>query len=422
MRILIVTETYAPNVNGSALATERLAKGLSSRGHIVSVVAPSTNFRHNTSKQGKLTIYRLRSILVQKTQEFRVSPQLLHAREFNDIVLEVKPDIIHINNPGFIAWTAISVAKDHYIPIIGTGHFMAENLTHYLRLPNQIEKILNTSVWKAYAKFYGRLNLIVSPTPTAANLLKKLKVNAKIEVISNGLDLKKFNPNNKGAYLKKRFNLPKKTIILYLGRVDKEKNIDVLIEALANLKNRNDFHALIVGKGKEELKLKKMAQRLDVSDLVTFAGHLPKDDLPNIYRAADIFVMPGTAELQSLVTMEAMASGLPVVGANAVALPHLIKTSRNGYLFKPGNVNDLSAKLKLLLDSSEKRRKMGKKSREIIKDHDAEKVLEKTEKIYTRVIKSYYLELAKKRSERKSVIRRLKKLNLRRFVPQELRV
>lgn len=421
MEILIVTETYSPNVNGSALATERLAKQLASRGHSVSVVAPSTAFRHIKTKQGKLTIYRLRSFLIQKTQELRVSPMLLHSGEFNEIMLEVKPDIVHINNPGFIAWTAIAAARQYHVPIIGTGHFMAENLTHYLRLPNQMEKILNTSVWKMYARFYSRLNLIISPTPTAAHLLRKLNVKAKIEVISNGLDLDKFNPVNNGDYLKKRFKLPNKPIVLFLGRIDKEKNIDVLIKALGALKGKTDFHAIIVGKGKEESNLKKLAQEVGVSNMVTFTGHLPKNDLPNIYKVADVFVMPGTAELQSLVTMEAMACGIPVIGANAVALPHLIKNKRNGYLFEPGNEKDLANKLKLLLENKSLRVKMGEESLLIIKDHSMDEVIKKTERIYASVIKSYKLNHAKRKSSKRNVLKKLKNINFKKMIPQELR-
>jgi 1,2-diacylglycerol 3-alpha-glucosyltransferase len=422
MRILIATETYPPNVNGSALATERMAKRLAEKGHSVSVVAPSTSFRHFKTNQGKITIYRLRSILVQKTQKLRVSPQLLHYREFHEIMMEVKPDIIHINNPGFIAQTAITTARKFRVPIIGTSHFMAENLTHYLRLPDQMEKILNTSVWKMYARFYSRLNLIISPTQTAANLLKRLKVNTKIQVISNGLDLKKFNPNNNGDYIKKRFKLPNKLTILFLGRIDKEKNIDILIKAVALLKDKIDFQTVIVGKGKEDRPLKKLADSLGVKEKVIFTGYLPKDDLHNVYKIADIFVMPGTAELQSLVTMEAMACGLPVVGANAVALPHLIHSKKNGFLFKPGNEKDLAEKLFIVLNDPELRKKMGKESLEIISHHNIDDVIVKVEKVYKQVIEDYQKNPYVKKNQRREVLRRLKKLSIKRFIPQELKV
>lgn len=387
MRILIVTETYSPNVNGAALATERLAKILADQKNIVSVVAPSTSFKHFKTKQGKLTIYRLRSILVQKTQELRVSPTLLHTKEFVEIMEQTKPDIMHINNPGFIAQTAINAAKEYNVPIIGTSHFMAENLTHYLHLPDQIEKLLNTSIWKMYARFYSRLSLIIAPTPTAATLLKRLKVTTKIEVISNGIDLEKFNPKNNGDYLKKRYKIPSKPIVLFLGRIDKEKNIDVLIRAIYLLKSKVDFHTVIVGKGKEEASLKRLAEELGIADRVTFTGYLPKKDLANIYKIGDIFAMPSIAELQCLVVMEAMATGLPVVGANAVALPHLVKHNRNGYLFKQEDERDLAKGLLRLLKDKNLREGMGEESLKIIGTHDINVVVREVEQVYENIIK-----------------------------------
>ena len=351
MKILIVTETYPPNINGAALATSRMAQELAKRGHSVYVIAPSTAFTNYKTNRGNVTIYRLRSIVVQKKQDFRVSPQPLHAWEFREIVKEVQPDIMHINNPGFLAQTAVAISKRMNIPIVGTSHFMPENLTHYLHLPDQLEKILNTSIWRIYANFYGRLDLIICPTQTAADLLNKLAVATEIEVISNGIDLKKFNVSNNGEYLKNKYKVPQKQILLFVGRLDKEKRIDVLIKAGALIKDKVDFHIVIAGKGEEDGTLKQLAEDLGISHMITFAGYVPERDLCNIYKIADIFVMPGIAELQSLVTMEAMACGLPVVGANAIALPHLIKNGKNGFLFTPEDEKDLANKLLKLLEN-----------------------------------------------------------------------
>lgn len=413
MKILIVTDTYPPNVNGAALATERMAKQLVKRGHTVSVVAPSTSFRHYKRTLGDITIYRLRSILIQKTQDFRISPQPLHMGEFKEIMREVKPDIIHINNPGFIAQTAITIGREFGVPLVGTSHFMPENLTHYLHLPDQLEKMVNTSIWKLYAKFYGRLNLIISPTQTAADILKRLKVGTKIEVISNGIDLHKFNKDNHGEYLKKTYNLPEKIMLLFVGRIDKEKNVDVLITAASIIKQAADFHIVLVGKGKEEQNLENLAKNLGLTHRITFTRYLPKNDLPNIYSIADIFVMPGIAELQSLVTMEAMATGLPVIGANAVALPHLIHNNENGFLFTPGDANDLAKKLLRLIQDKSLREQMGNKSLEIIKEHDINNVIVQVENAYKNVIEHYEPNPEKKHksaTDRKKILRGLKKL------------
>jgi 1,2-diacylglycerol 3-alpha-glucosyltransferase len=387
MKILMAAETFPPDVNGAAIATERLAIGLAKLGHSVSIITSSQSLKSSSVTNGPLNIYRVPSVLINKAQGFRVSPGPLHFRIFKQIIDELKPDIIHVNNPGLITQTAIRYSRKMKIPIIGSAHFMAENLAHYFHLPRGIERILSAGIWKLYANIYNKLDLIIAPTPATENLLRKAGVKKKIVVLSNGIDLSKFNLINNADYLRKRLNLTKDPVILFVGRLEKEKQIDVLFKAAAIINEKIDFQIIIVGKGTEEKFLKKLANDLGIKSRITIVGYLPKDDLPYIYKTADVFVIPSIAELQSLVTMEAMASGLPVIGANAVALPHLIKDGKNGFLFEPTDDKELSDKLQMLLESSELRKKMGKASLEIIRNHDINKIVKQAENIFLEAIK-----------------------------------
>ena len=137
---------------------------------------------------------------------------------------------------------------------------------------------------------------------------------------------------------------------------------------------------------------------------MTFAGFLPNEDLPNIYRAADIFVMPGVAELQSIATMEAMASGLPVVAVDAMALPELVHDGKNGYLFKDGDLQTFADRVVALITDENLRKKMGQKSLDIIKAHDIHKSVEIFEQVYKDVISKYV-----KTEKRKKVAKSSKK-------------
>lgn len=389
MKILMAAETFPPDVNGAAIATERLAIGLAELGHSVSIITSSQSLKSSSVTNGPLNIYRVPSVLINKAQGFRVSPRPLHSRIFKQIINELKPDIIHVNNPGLITQTAIKYAKKFRIPVIGSAHFMAENLAHYFHLPRGIEKIVSAGVWKLYANIYNKLDLIIAPTPATEDLLRKAGVKNKIVVLSNGIDLSKFNLINDADYLRKRLNLTKDPVILFVGRLEKEKQIDVLFKAAALIKEKVDFQIIIVGKGTEEKFLKDLANDLGIKSRITIVGYLPKEDLPYIYKTADVFVIPSIAELQSLVTMEAMASGLPVIGANAVALPHLIKDGKNGFLFEPTDDKELSDKLQMLLESSELREKMGKESLEIIRNHDINKIVKQAENIFLEAIKKH---------------------------------
>jgi 1,2-diacylglycerol 3-alpha-glucosyltransferase len=391
MNIVMITDTYPPHVNGAALATESLAHQLVLRGHMVSVIAPSASFASHKTQNKNITIYRVRSIpvLFEKTQEFRVSPKPLHDKEIQNIIKDIKPDIIYINEPLLLGLSAIKIGKQFGIPVAASHHFMPENLVHYLHLPLRIEDMIHRKIWKWYAKLCTNFSVVVCPTPVAADLIKKYRSDVSLKVISNGVDLEMFNKNNDGTYLKKEFNLPNKPILLFVGRLDKEKNIDVLIRAAALLKGKHDFHIVIVGQGKEKIALKKLVTNAEIAASITFTGFLPKKDLPNIYTAADIFVMPSIAELQSLVTMEAMASGLPIVGANAVALPHLVHDGENGFLFKPGDEYSLAEKLAFLLEDKKLSQKMSEKSLEIIKEHDIQKTVKKVETAFEEAIKQF---------------------------------
>ncbi len=388
MKIVMITDTYPPNINGAALAAERLALELAKRNHKIYVIAPSTSFKHHIAQQDNITVYRVRSIpvFIEKTQEFRVSPQPLHEKEVIKIIKDIKPDIIHVNEPWLLGLSAIKIGKKEGIPVIATHHFMPENLVHYLHFPPKIEKIITVTIWKWYAKLCKNFAYVICPTQVAADLLKKYATDIKLKVISNGIDLKYFNKDNNGEYLKKKYTIQKKPTILFVGRLDKEKNIDVLIRALGLLKHKLDFQLVIVGQGKEKLPLRKLAVSEGMQESVIFTGFLPVKDLPNIYGIADIFAMPSIAELQSLVTMEAMASGLPIIAANAVALPHLVHDNDNGFLFTPGNEKDMAQKLLVLLENKELRKKMGRRSLAIIKQHDIKNIVKEVESLYAKAI------------------------------------
>jgi 1,2-diacylglycerol 3-alpha-glucosyltransferase len=391
MNIVMITDTYPPHVNGAALATERLAQQLVIRGHTVSIIAPSDTFQSKITQQKNISIYRVRSIpvLFEKTQEFRVSPKPLHNKEIRNIIKQIKPDIIYINEPLLLGLSAVKIGKEFGIPVAASHHFMPENLVHYLHLPLRIEDMIHRRIWKWYAKLCTNFSVVICPTQVAADLIKKYRPDVHLQVISNGIDLQTFNKNNDGTYLKAEFKLPNKPILLFVGRLDKEKNIDVLIRAGALLKDKIEFHIVIAGQGKEKVALKKLATNAAMSGKITFTGYLPKKDLPNIYAASDIFVMPSIAELQSLVTMEAMASGLPVIGANAVAIPHLVHDGENGFLFKPVDEYSLAEKLSQLLESKKLRHEMGLKSVEIIKEHDIQKSAKKVESAFMEAIKHF---------------------------------
>lgn len=384
MKIAIVTNNYYPNVNGSSYFTQRLAIKLNERGHRILVIAPSLSKNDEYFYHQGIKIFGVRSFPVLVYPNFRkVFPFIDNS--VKEIVENFRPDIIHLQDHFAISRAAFYAAKELGIPIIGTNHFLPENLVHYLRLPSKMTLIIKKGFWNYFLSIYGKLDLVTTPTKSAADLIKKIGFCKEIEVVSNGIDLKKFNPGNKGEYLFEKYSITRnKPILLFVGRLDKEKNIDTIIQALKIIANKTNVHLVITGIGAEQKKLMNLIKTLDLNSKVTFTGFVLDSDLPNLYAISACFVIPGEAELQSIATMEAMASGLPILAANTVALPELI--DGNGYLFDPKNPDNLANLIEKIFKNDNLRRQMGQKSLEIIQKHDIEKVINKFEDIYRQII------------------------------------
>jgi len=262
---------------------------------------------------------------------------------------------------------------------------MPENLIHYLPFGKKITNYIKEILWNDFARVFNKLNDVTSPTETAAKLIRH-RIKKPIKVISNGIDLKRFHPdekNNPLNPLRKLFSIPNKPTFLYVGRLDREKYLDIVLKAIAKVREQQDIHMVIAGNGIERDKLKDLTKKLKIEDNVTFTGFVPDKDLPHLYNVADCFVIAGTEELQSLVTMEAMASGLPVIGVNAMALPELVHDNKNGFQFEPGNIDELSTKMLKFLADKALQKKMSDESLRIIQHHDIEKTIDQFEKIYT---------------------------------------
>jgi len=165
--------------------------------------------------------------------------------------------------------------------------------------------------------------------------------------------------------------------------MDQEKRVDELIRAVAAL----PFPAVLdlIGDGPERGAWTTLVEELGIADRVRFHGFVPEEELVAAYASAAVFCMPGIAELQSLVTLEAMASGTPVIAADAMALPHLVRPGRNGWLYRPGDVGELTARLTTLLGDAALRRRMGAASRELVGEHAIGATLDRFEGIYREV-------------------------------------
>ena len=388
MKILLATESFYPNIDGGAIAQHNLAHELKKLGHEIFVAAPGYHFKNYIEKDNDLSIYRTWSIPLPfyMKNKYRFSPFPLF--KIRNIIKKLKPDIIHICSPYHIGASAYVWARKYQIPVIDSIHLLPENVFSPF-IGSKFYKSFETRFWKYLIYFFNLADWVTIPTKTGADLYIKQGLKNKITHISNGIDTKIFNPNNNGEYLRKRFNLPKKNIVLYAGRMTQEKNLDVLLKAIPFVTKEIDSHFLFVGSGGEYKKyLENLAVELNVSKYTTFTDFLDWKDYPNIYAIADVFAMPAESELQSIVTLEAVASGLPVVVVNKGALPELA-AYENGLVFEPKNSEQMAEQIiKILIDENLKKI-MGKKSLDLTKQHSLGSVAKQYEQLYEKVIENH---------------------------------
>lgn len=387
MKILFVTDSYKPQANGTVSSITRLTEALSSLGHEIYIAGPGRGLRSKSVEySGKIEVYGLPSLRVPIYPDLWVPLPGISQRSLSKVIEKIMPDIIHVQDHLILGSAALSLAKSKKIPIVGTNHFMPENFLHYLPVPDVIKNQIIRLAWRQFVWKYKQLEFVTTPTTIAAKMIRDQGLKNDITAISNGINLEKFNPRNNGEYLRKKYKLPKKNVLLFVGRLDPEKRLDLVLKALAKALIEVDVHLVIVGRGGYKLRLKWQVREFGISDHVTLTGYVSDEDLPNIFKVADAFVIASDSELQSIATMEAMASGLPVLAANSVALPLLVKNNVNGFLFESGNVDDLARKMVILFKDSKKRLRMGKESLRIILEHDIKSSALKMLTIYAQAL------------------------------------
>ncbi|CAA9429190.1 MAG: Glycosyltransferase [uncultured Quadrisphaera sp.] len=385
MRVLIGSDTYYPDVNGASYFTQRLVAGLQQRGHEVQVVAAARTARSEVVVRGGTTEHRVRSLPVPGHPGFRATPPGVR-RRVRAAVLAARPDVVHAQGHFAIGRALIRAARELGIPVVATNHFMPDNLVYYLGLPTPLERAVEAWAWKDFARVFNGADVVTAPTPFAAALAEAEGVRGPVTAVSCGMDLSRFSPDVDPAPFRARHHLDARPTITYVGRLDAEKHVDELIRALPLVRATVDAQLVVVGTGHEHEALVALAAAQGVAEHVRFTGFVADADLPGAYAAASVAVNPGTAELQSIVTLEAMASGRPVVGADARALPLLVHEGSNGHLFTPGDVVGLAAALTHVLTDDDARASMGRQSLRLVAAHDVAATLDTFEGLYAALL------------------------------------
>jgi glycosyltransferase involved in cell wall biosynthesis len=328
MRIGIVTETYAPDVNGVALTVQFLARGLVRRGHTVDLVRPIHPDTPATADAG-MEVLAVEGAAVPRYAGLRFG---LPARfRLERRWRSERPDAIYVATEGPLGWSAVSAARRLGIPVATGFHTRFDFYVGHYGFG-----VLTPLVRHYLARFHRRAQATLVPTGQLAGELNDLGVH-DVRVLRRAVDARRFHPEHRDDSLRAAWGAgPDTPVMLSVGRVAPEKNLHVVIDAYRALKRRvPDARCVVVGDGPGRAGLE--AEHPDV----IFAGTLRGDELAACYASADLFVFPSLTETFGNVVLEAMAAGTPVVAYAEAAAKEFIRNGQNGIRVAPGNEGGL---------------------------------------------------------------------------------
>ena len=364
-----------------------LAEGLGQKGHQVRVLFPSHLQRAFLDMHNGVERQGVRALNMGAAHVGVYYPIFPHAG-IDQMFKEFKPEVVHIHDHYPMSVIIMNRARQRGIKVLGTNHFLPENLAPYFPLYRIAPRFSVWAMWTWMKVTFNQLDMVTAPSQTAADILRSVNLRPPVIPISCGVDLDIFNTrfSNERDQIRQQYGLPlDKPALAFVGRVDGEKKLDVILKAI-KLSGCDDLHMLLVGKGAALDEIKKMVHDLGLIDRIHFPGFIPSEELPRVLNAVDIFTMPSEAELLSIATLEAMGCGLPILAARSKALPELVDHGVNGFLFEPGSVEDAAKYIKELVIHPEKRPAMGQASLKKVQHHSIQNTINLYEKAYLDLI------------------------------------
>lgn len=315
-------------------------------------------------------------------------------REIKKILHNFEPDIIHLQTAGPVGLGVMAYVKKTDTPLVSTGHSYPDNFTSQFKLLKPVKRPVNAAVRHYLNSFLKDAEYATMPTELAIEeLLPKNRKHFKVpvEALSNGVDLSAFRPGKPSKEICQKYQLKNNPHrILYIGRIDPEKSIDIILKAFKKVSEKiADAEFILIGDGADKSRLEKLTEHLDLKNQVRFLGRILPPDLYELYRTGAVFATASETETQGIVLIEAAASGLPLVAVDAGAIKEICKNNQNGYLCQPEDIDGIANSLIKILNDPEKQQKMSKESLRIAKNHDLNHTLRRFEEIYYDIIESH---------------------------------
>jgi 1,2-diacylglycerol 3-alpha-glucosyltransferase len=310
MRLGFFTEIYRPAVNGVVASVETLARGLRSRGHEVYCFAP----RMPGGDDDGADVVRFPSLPLPNASPYRLTLPLVGRRNVNNVVKRLS--LVHVHSLFVTGWAGLRYARRYNMPAVYTYHTQLEAYAHYVPFDAHATRFAASQLTRTFCNF---VDAVIAPTPGVAAYLRDIGVETRIEIIASGIDIAHFASGARDESLRASLGTPRGgRLLLFVSRLAREKNVELLLRALAAV-NQPDVHLAIAGDGPEREDLELLARDLGIMDRVRFLGVVGREALPHLYASADAFVFPSMTETQGLVQAEALAAGAHVIAADTPA-------------------------------------------------------------------------------------------------------
>jgi len=390
MRIAFYSDNFYPELSGISDSIRITAKKLAERGHFINFFVAKyskKNYKFLNLPDKELFIHDRVKITRMFSLPYPTGTnqgRLMIPTGLRSIILKrFKPDLIHTHQLAGVGLEALIDSKILKIPMIGTNHTPISEFVKY----TPIKAIWFQKLAQKYDVWYfNHCQFVSSPSNPVLDEMRTLGFNKPSHPVSNPLELDLFKKEYDKKTLKKELDFSDFTL-LYCGRLASEKHVDLIIKAAAELRKViPEIQVVLSGTGSEKENLIKLAKDLGISDKVKISGYIEnKEDFIKLYKASEVFLMLGTAETQSIVMMQAMASGLPVIGVRAWGLVDYIY-DQNGILIEPNDLKALTEKILYLYKNKNVREKLGDGGRVFVQNFTPEKIAKAWEDIYSSVL------------------------------------
>jgi len=378
MNILMLTNSFKPQIGGVAKSVETFSKEYIKLGHNVLIIAP----KYKETIKDENNIIRTPSIKKLNNSEFSVGFPFVNINKIN----KFNPDVVHSHHPFGIGLLSVLISKIYNIPTVFTYHTMYEHYLHYLKLDNDLARKITIKIIMSYCNSCDK---IFVPTKSIKNLLISRNIKSQISIIPYGIE--KNNINNK-LHFRKVMNIPKESFVIgHVGRLTKEKNLLFLSMTISKfLKMNKNSYFLLIGNGPVKKQMIQIFENNGVLNQVKETGYLSGSLLKSAYSSMDVFAFTSKTETQGIVLLESMMASVPVIAINSNGVRDVVIDKKNGRLVNNEDIDEFVNSIEWIKSiSADKLKKIKQNAKNTSNNFSIHKSVEKSITEYSRLLKYY---------------------------------